>query len=292
MDRNVKVAALILSIVVVLTLGYYISGNQLPSQDSSDGVDYSTVTCTLETEPQFTHANAWTGWSVRELVDNRMVEFTDFLEFVPKVSLSEGKSSGFLHAEDWPAEMGIAPKCTLAGSAVFFENNDTARGMYYPVVAGNRGAIKRQDLELPAGDVYFAHYVIPVKNATWEVTENLANSNGTDFLMSGGISERRRTGLTGTCTCPVEAVIAQLDDAIKAKGFGEVALERKPAENEYFRPLSAKLYRRGDDCLYVEFSEVKGMELVRVLMIMGDEEVVKAYAEAFTAGGENCSGES
>ncbi|ASJ14837.1 hypothetical protein [Thermococcus radiotolerans] len=284
MDKNVKIAILVFSIAVVLTLGYYISGSQLPSQDSSEGIDYSTITCTLETEPQFTPANAWTGWSVRELVDNRMVEFTDFLEFVPRVSLSEGTSSGFLHAEDWPTEMGIAPKCTLAGSAVFFENKDTGRGMYYPVVAGNRGAIKRQDIELPAGDVYFAHYVIPVKNATWEVTENLANSNGTDFLRSGGISERRRTQLTGACTCPVEAVIAQLDEAIKAKGFEEVTLEKKPAENEYFRPLSAKLYRRGDDYLYVEFAKVKDMDLVRVLMIMGDEEVVKAYAEAFTAG--------
>lgn len=115
--------------------------------------------------------------------------------------------------------MGIAPKCTLAGSAVFFENNDTTRGMYYPVVVGNRGEIKRQDIELPAGDVYFAHYVIPLKNTPWEVTENLANSNGTDFLMSSGISERRRTQLTGTCTCPVEAVIAQLDDAITARGL-------------------------------------------------------------------------
>lgn len=63
-------------------------------------MDYSTATCTLETEPQFTHANAWTGWSVRELVDNRMVEFTDFLELIPKVSLSERKSSGYLHADD------------------------------------------------------------------------------------------------------------------------------------------------------------------------------------------------
>ncbi|CAD5244932.1 hypothetical protein [Thermococcus camini] len=284
MDKNVRIIVLVFSFILVLALGYYISGNQLPSQDSSDGVDYSTVTCTLETEPQFTHANAWTGWSIRELLDNRMVEFTDFLEFVPKVSLSEGKSSGYLHAEDWPAEMELRPKCVLAGSAVFFENNDTARGMYYPVVAGNRGAIKRQDIELPAGNVYFAHYAIPVKNATWEVTENLANSNGTDFLMSGGISERRRTTLTGACTCPVEAVIAQLDEAIKAKGFEEVALEENPAENEYFNPLSIKLYRRGDEYLYVEFAKVNGMDLVRVLMIMGDEEVVKAYAKAFTAG--------
>ncbi|WP_371731687.1 hypothetical protein [Thermococcus sp. ES12] len=274
-----KALLLVLSLTVVLTLGYHMSGNP-----STGGVDYSTVTCTLETEPQFTHANAWTGWSVRELVDNRMMEFSDFLEFVPKVSLSEGTSSGYLHTEDWPAKMGILPECTVAGSAVFFENNDTARGMYYPVVAGNRGEIKRQDIELPAGDVYFAHYVIPTKNTTWEVTENLANSNGTDFLMSGGISERRRTGLTGTCTCPVEAVIAQLDDAMKAKGFEEVILEKKPTENEYFKPLSAKLYRKDDQYLYVEFAEVKGMDLVRVLMIMGDEETVKAYAEAFTAG--------
>jgi hypothetical protein len=79
-------------------------------------------------------------------------------------------------------------------------------------------------------------------------------------------------------------VIAQLDDAIKAKGFEEVILEKKPTENEYFKPLSAKLYRKDDQYLYVEFAQVKGMDLVRVLMIMGNETVVKAYAEAFTAG--------
>lgn len=61
-------------------------------------------------------------------------------------------------------------------------------------------------------------------------------------------------------------------------------MEKKPTKNEYFKPLSVKLYRKGNQYHYVEFSEVKGMDLVRVLMIMGDEEVVKAYAEAFTAG--------
>ncbi|NJE85107.1 hypothetical protein E3E23_04595 [Thermococcus sp. CX2] len=284
-----KIKPLVFFFVILLVFTGILFLKTVPQKTNINLLDEDNLqlNCSLKTEPLFTPINAWVGWSIGQLKNGTVLKFADLPDYVPNVSLGSEKSTGILYGDDWPAEMGIRPKCIIAGSSTFFQNNGTAIGMYYPYPMPSGTPckdVKRTNVLLPAGNIYFADYVIPTANSTWEIRENIPNGNWTDFLKSGGIRGIRKTRITGGCTCPIDVVMRQLDKDIKAKGFGEVPLWMTPKENDCFKPLSVKLYRKDDQYLYVEFARVKGMDLVRVLMIMGSEEVVKAYAEAFTAG--------
>ncbi|WP_148882840.1 hypothetical protein [Thermococcus aciditolerans] len=269
------------------------AGNSLEAVEDNPTKDNLTSSlCGLKTEPEFKPINAWTGWSVRHPLGNLYIEYHDGLTIMPVFSvenISPERPPGAVYGVDWPARIGITPKCAIAGSQVAFVtwSSKNATGSFCPTVRNKRCAINRQSPVLPGGKVYLATYMIPHANTTWAIQENLACRQWNDFLEPATCGKRETT-IRGTCTCPVWAVIDQLEDAINATGFEEVPLEKKPAENDYFRPLSIKMYRRDNQYLYVEFTEIKGMDLIRVLMILGEgEEVVKAYAEGFTAvGGE------
>ncbi|NJE03716.1 hypothetical protein [Thermococcus sp. MV11] len=249
----------------------------------------NTSACKLSMNPEFTPVNAWAGWSVRRPLGNLYVEYNDGLAIMPQFSprnVSSENPPGALYGVDWPSRIGITPKCAIADGQVAFVtwNTKNATGAFCPTVRNKLCAINRQSPLLPGGKVYLATYVIPRANTTWVIQENLACRGWNNFLEPATCGKRETT-IRGACTCPTGTVINQLGNAINAAGFEEVSLEKKPVENDYFRPLSVKLYRKEGQYLYVEFAEVKGMDMVRVLMILGKkEEVVKAYAEAFTAG--------
>ncbi|WP_297464015.1 hypothetical protein [Thermococcus sp.] len=137
--------------------------------------------------------------------------------------------------------------------------------------------------ELPAGKVYLASYVVPVENSSWTVYENIPIGNGTDFLKTGGIKGGRVTNITATCSRGSENLIEALKASIKDAGFEEVQPRRTPKENDCFKPLEVGLYRKGDQYLYVEISEVKGKGLLRVFMAMGSGDVIRPYVEPFSS---------
>ena len=191
-----------------------------------------------------------------------------------------GGSPIFTEENNWTEELGIKPPCVLQGKSGIVELEKEGYILRWPVMNhvdcnGPREVTPQEitGFQVPQGRVYFAYYVIPTRRVEFRIYRSISWGGPVEF-------EDVRVG----CTCQMEKVVGELEKAIKVKGFEEVILEKRPTENEYFKPLSVKLYRRGDQYLYVEFSEVKGMDLVRVLMIMGDEKIVKAYAKAFTAG--------
>ena len=191
----------------------------------------------------------------------------------------QGGSSVFIEENNWTEELGIKPPCVLQGKSGIVGLEKEGYILRWTVLnhvdCNGPREMTPQEIKsspAPAGRVHFAYYIVPAREAEFRIYVSVSWGGPVEF-----------EDVKARCTCPVETVIAQLDDTIKTKGFEEVVLEKKPTENEYLRPLSIKLYRKGDQYLYVEFSEVKDMDLIRVLLIMGDEKTVKAYAEAFTA---------
>ncbi|QDA31989.1 hypothetical protein FH039_10750 [Thermococcus indicus] len=192
----------------------------------------------------------------------------------------QGGPQIFTEESNWTEELGIKPPCVLQGQSGLVDLREPGYLLLWPVLnhvdCNGPREVTPQKLKsslAPAGKVYLAYYVVPTKEGEFRVYESIAWGGPVKF-----------EDVKVKCTCSIETLMAKVDDAVKSAGFVQVPSWDISGSNEHLMPLGATMYRRGDDYLYVEFSEAKGMDLVRVLMIMGDEKTVKAYAEAFTAG--------
>ena len=253
------------------------SGIGPQNSTSTETGKHEVPSCTLVSNTSFEPINGVVGWWVKDGT-GRVVYGKD-IEITPKVNFSEMKSYGTLLWVDWPAELGIKPPCLLAGDAFVSVSEAEVDADFKPPCPSLRRSAK-----LSSGKVYLASYVVPVKNSSWTVYENIPIGNGTDFLKTGGIRGGRVTNLTAVCSCESENLIKALKASIKAAGFEEIPLWKTPEENDCFKPLMAELYRKGSQYLYVEVTGVKGRGLLRVFMAMGDEEILKPYVELFSAG--------
>ncbi|ASJ05747.1 hypothetical protein A3L01_00555 [Thermococcus barossii] len=221
------------------------------------------------------------------------VTFNDWFAVYPPINRTTGEPQGWIaHLIYWPEKFNLMVPCALGGLAMHV-SSDTGKsgsGYYRPSVGPEDRpihermcGIRRENAVLPAGDAYLAVQYVPAANSTWRLSVLTPIKEWTDFK-DYNLFHKTEVELNATCTCPIKAVMEAFDASVMAKGFEEVKPWITPTENNCFEPLSAKLYRKDDQYLYVEFARVKGMDLVRVLMIMGNEETVKAYTEAFTAG--------
>ncbi|NJD99898.1 hypothetical protein E3E26_08930 [Thermococcus sp. LS1] len=233
------------------------------------------------------------------MTNNSKIKFHDDFVIYSWTNRTTGEPKGWIaYFTYWPEKFDMKPACTLGGFATYITANRSGEGYYWPSL-GNATleihqrmcSIRRVSTELPegprwelpSGNVYFAIQYIPTANSTWEISVLTPTKLWTDFK-DYRIFDVKPVKLSADCTCSIETVMKTFDEKLREKGFRETELWMTPKENDCFKPLSVKLYRKGDKYLYVEFAQVKGMDLVRVLMIMGNETVVKAYAEAFTAG--------
>lgn len=257
--------------------------NQPSSRGDSQNLDSTEVeepkshSCALWTNTSFEPVNAGGGWSVSGTDGTK---FNEALELVPEVDYNEMKSYGKALIKDWPREMGIKPPCILAGESVVFISNRTAKARFSFTVSKKFVIARRGDF--PAGEVYLADYVIPIRNTSWIVDENVLTVNESDFLKTGGMIPRK-TRLTAACSCTQGELTKAIEDSIFKAGFEQAEVWWEPSENEYFKPVMARLYKKDGQYLYVEVSEVKGTGLLRVFMTMGNEGLAKAAGGMFSA---------
>ncbi|NJE85106.1 hypothetical protein E3E23_04590 [Thermococcus sp. CX2] len=203
------------------------------------------------------------------------------------------EDKGFYVIEDWAEELGISPPCYITkatGKAVLEAEGKAGYGLFLRWRVKNDGnswsdlkrVDKRKETAVSAGSVRIAVYTIPISNGSWKIEAGELLENPYWFNSTGG-GRFVSTWFNGTCTCKPEEILKATLNKIKFSGFKEKE-HVEILETEALKPMYSAFFVRDSQYLYVEFAQVKGMDLVRVLMIMGDEEVVKAYAEAFTAG--------
>ncbi|ACS33564.1 Hypothetical protein TGAM_1062 [Thermococcus gammatolerans EJ3] len=171
--------------------------------------------CTLISNTSFEPINGVVGWWIKD--GTGRTAYGKDIEITPKVNLSEMKSYGKSLWVDWPAELGIKPPCPLVGDAFISVSEAEVDADFKPPCHSLKRSAK-----LPPGKVYLASYVVPVKNSSWTVYENIPIGNGTNFLKTGGIQGGRVTNLTAVCSCGSEGLIEALKASIKAAGFEEV----------------------------------------------------------------------
>ncbi|KUH32672.1 hypothetical protein APY94_09130 [Thermococcus celericrescens] len=260
------------------------------TQDESSNSDYH---CSL-TSPVKYVPGIQGGHVERYLENGSILIFSE----MPGVWPAEG--NGTMRIVPWATERGIFPPCAIQKSEVQVTLN--GRGSTWHTGMLNwkcenssepRCGIISQSSHrdsVPAGEVRIAYYLIPTGEGRWHLWEYLLCGNETDFEKVCGHPPVPKW-FNGTCNCSLENVIRATEERIRDAGFREVS-EMKPLKGDILLGVSAKLYRRGDEYLYVEFAEVRRMNLARILMLMGDEDIVKAYVKAFTAVEENGPGES
>ncbi|NJE09409.1 hypothetical protein [Thermococcus sp. MAR1] len=220
-----------------------------------------------------------------------------------KVSFSESfgawpitGGSGYSVIDEWATQLGIAPPCHIQRGEVRVQIEKGAlasHGMYLchhnpnPTDSLREKCLKeytlRTELMIPSGEVKIATFVVPIGEGRWKKTDMPFCGKALD-LTSAGSCPPVTSWVNGTCSCIPEDILKTTIGSIESAGFKKRE-EVTVLETEALKPLYSALFVKNDQYLYVEFSEVKDMNLVRVLMIMGDEKTVKAYAEAFTAVG-------
>ncbi|ASJ05186.1 hypothetical protein [Thermococcus barossii] len=195
--------------------------------------------------------------------------------------------------EDWAEELGINPPCYITkatGKAVLEAEGKAGYGLFLRWRVKNDGNSwsdlkridKRKETPVSAGSVRIAVYTIPISSGSWEIEAGELLENPYWFNSTGG-GRFVSAWFNGTCACKPEEIVETTLKKIKSAGFKEKE-HGEILETEALKPIYSAFFVRDNQYLYIEFVEVKSMNLMRVLMIMGDEETVKAYAEAFTAG--------
>ncbi|NJE04384.1 hypothetical protein [Thermococcus sp. MV11] len=244
-------------------------------------------------QPENALIGGWIDKRITEVTNGSEITLDDWFVVYPHMNLTsppEGWNAYLIH---WPEKFNLTVPCSMGGFTMALVGRESGQSFYQAVLRNETPTKHARDcwgegngrwLELPPGKAYFAVQYIPTANATWKLTVLTPTRTWTDFR-DYHIFFETPVKLEATCTCPIETLVERFEASIKAQGFEETELWTVPRENDCFKPLSIKLYRRGDEYLYVEFARVKGLDLVRVLMVLGEDEgVVKAYAEAFSAG--------
>ncbi|AEK72967.1 hypothetical protein GQS_05330 [Thermococcus sp. 4557] len=230
------------------------------------------------------------------LPNNSAVRFNENIIIIPKTDLNKSITTGKMYLQNWTHEIGITVPCYIQGGEATLDNNSTSKGFHdlglcistsSQIDLTNERCIflktVNYESELPPGRVHMATYAIPLANTSWDKWDHVYCSKVIDYLSVCGHPELWVKNFTSPCYCNSHTIIKKVLDEIDEAGFSTMISSEKSTSNEIFSQIEIYIYRKGDEYLYVEFAKVKGMDLVRVLMIMGDEEIVKAYAEAFSA---------
>jgi hypothetical protein len=289
--KKLKLAGIFIFLIFLAALGVIMALNTTFNLYDPNGVD-GTCNLNLNGNTQKEHLGQWIGQTIM-LINDPKTMFNDRFIIYPPINRTTGEPEGWkAYLAYWPEKFNLTVPCSIGGFTTYIvsDSNKSGNSYYWPDLGSETLPVHQRkcwpqarELELPPGKVYFAIQYIPMTNATWKLSVLTPVKEWTDFKDYNLFSEAL-VELNAACTCSIERVIGRFDTFVKVKGFEETEPWATPRENECFNPLSVKLYHNGDQYLYVEFSEVKDMDLDRVLMIMGDEETVKAYAKAFTAG--------
>ncbi|AEK73684.1 hypothetical protein GQS_08950 [Thermococcus sp. 4557] len=296
-NRTVIAATVATMFILFLAIGYMSIGPQeeVPGYPHNDSL--------RDSPSPIRGLNSFGNIMVLEHLPNgSVVRFTENVLAFPGPG-NNSTASGKMYLINWTEGLGITPPCTIQGGAAILENNVTAEGFHdLSLCIANSseigltyaGCLRKErasfKTELPPGRVSMATYAVPTSSATWDRWDHVYCGRVIDYQSVCGHPELWLKNLTSPCHNSLDEVLKALKGKIESRGFEEIGSER--TGGQMFERVEVKLYRRDNEYLYVELAKVEEMDLVRVLMIMGDEKVVKAYAEAFTAVEGNGSGES
>ncbi|ASJ11718.1 hypothetical protein A3L14_01920 [Thermococcus thioreducens] len=246
-------------------------------------------------QPKNTSVGKWIDNKITEVTNGSEITLKDWFAVYPHINRTSPPEGWNAYLIYWPEKFNLTLPCSIGGFTMALVGRKSGESFYQAALINETfpkhetecwDGGKGRWLELPPGKAYFAVQFIPTANTTWKLTVLTPTKTWTDFR-DYHIFIETPIELNATCTCPIETLVKRFETSIKAQGFEETELWTTPGENDCFKPLSVKLYRRGDEYLYVEFAQVKGLDLVRVLMVLSEDEgVVKAYAKAFSAVGD------
>ena len=288
-----------LLLVLALAIMAVLTGDSSPpsAREENSPMNNSNVECSLQVSsqtPKDTQIGRWIDNRITEVTNGSEITLMDWFAVYPHMNHTSPPEGWNAYLIYWPEKFNLTVPCSMGGFTMALVGRESGQSFYQAALINETfpkhetecwDGKKGRWLELPPGKAYFAIQFIPTANATWRFTALTPTKTWTDFK-DYHIFIETPVELNATCTCPVETLIERFGSSIKAQGFEETELWTTPQENGCFKPLSVKLYRKDDRYLYVEFAQVKGLDLVRVLMVLGEEkEVVKAYAEGFTAVG-------
>ncbi|ASJ02653.1 hypothetical protein A3L09_04950 [Thermococcus profundus] len=261
------------------------------SQDSTKNGNITDQSCPSGAPPDA--LNSFGSLAVAERLDGHWTRFTEGISLIPRVDFKASQSYGRLYLRNWTSELNLTPPCYVQGGEGVFEANSTAKAFYNALLCTSNSSETslmnspcngreslRERAELPAGRVYLAMYVVPTGNASWDRWDHVYCSNVVDFLSVCGHPEKWVKNFTLPCHCGVESVLSDLKGRIEKAGFKQISSARVDG-NSVFSEVHRLTYRGSKGYLYLEVAGINGMDAARVLMVMGDENVVKAVSELF-----------
>ena len=218
-----------------------------------------------------------------------------------KVSFSEGfgawpisGGSGDSVIDEWATELGITPPCHIQRGEVRVKIEKGVKASHSVHLCHHnpnptdplwekclKEYTLRTELMIPSGEVKIATFVVPIGGGSWKKTD-MPFCGKVLNLTSAGACPPTTAWVNGTCGCTPEEILKTTVKRLESAGFMKHE-DVKVLETEVLKPTYSALFVKDDNYLYVEFVEVEGMNLMRVLMIMGDEKTVRAYAGAFTS---------
>lgn len=284
------VSLLVLLLVVAGIVVAYGSTND----NSSNGRDSTERVCPAGAPPDA--LNSFGSLAVAQRFEDHWVRFTEVFALIPKVDLRTSKSYDRLYIENWTSGMNITPPCYVQGGEGVFETNSTAKVFYHAALCTSNSSetnlmyspceelkTLRGRVELPAGRVSLAMYIVPTGNASWDRWDHVYCSQVEDFLRTCGHPEKVVKNFTVPCHCGIEAVLSYLRERIEAAGFEQVS-SNETNGNDVFSEVHRLTYRGPSGYLYLEVAGIKGMNAARVFIALGDEEMVKAVSRVFSSG--------
>ena len=203
--------------------------------------------------------------------------------------------SGYSIINEWTTELGIAPPCHIQRGEVKVKIEKGAQASHNvylchhnpnPPDPLSEKCIKEYNLRTklitPEGEVRIATFAVPLGKGSWKKTDMPFCGKALD-LTSTGACPPVTAWVNGTCNCTPEEILKATLKRLESAGFSK-SKDVEALETAVLKPIYSAFFVKDDQYLYVEFVEVKDVNLMRVLMVMGDEKTVKAYAKAFSAG--------
>lgn len=237
--------------------------------------------------------NSFGSLAVAERFNGHWARFTEGISLIPRVDFKASESYGRVYLRNWTSELNLPPPCYIQGGEGVFEANSTAKVFYNAMLCTSNSSETslmnsqcngreslRGRVELPAGRVYLAMYVVPTGNASWDRWDHVYCSDVVDFLSVCGHPEKWVRNFKVPCHCGVESVLSDLKERIEKAGFEQVSSARVNGSG-VFSEVHRLTYRGSKGYLYLEVAGINGMDAARVLVVMGDEKIVKAVSGLF-----------
>lgn len=183
----------------------------------------------------------------------------------------------FLNGEEdnWTRRLGVVPPCVLWGESINVDVPSNVRTLTLYVNYGD-GRCPGTNFKPPStkigtanatgGRVEIAYYFVPTKRGKWVFWP--------EPVFGGTITPKI---IEGHCSCSLKNILESIDGRMQALNFVEVASSQAHMSAGPLKLSSYKLYKRGDEHVYVECTTIRGMGLARILLVKGAKDDIMPY---------------